>query len=134
MAQSGLAQIQLENRVIVAHGVIMGLTFGMLFPLGATIMHAFKFKGFLWFHAGWQIFTYILALAGFGMGVWTAVVTDQVSNVARCLVRVKANIISNSWLFSTAIQSSVSLSSGSCSSTLSLAGLHIQSVKTRAAP
>ena len=64
---------------ITAHGVLMGLTFALMFPLGASIMHIFKFKGFVWFHAGWQIFTYILAFVGFGIGIWVAVKTDQVS-------------------------------------------------------
>lgn len=62
----------------------MAISFGFLMPFGATIMHLFRFKGFVWFHAGWQIFAYLLVLAGFGLGVWIAVSNGQVSYAYSC--------------------------------------------------
>ena len=31
-----------------------------------------SFKGLIWFHAGWMIFTYTVGLASMGMGIWIA--------------------------------------------------------------
>ncbi|TKA37195.1 hypothetical protein B0A49_13458, partial [Cryomyces minteri] len=56
---------------------MMGIAFAVLFPFGAIIMRLFKFRGVVWFHAGWQIFTYIVALAAFGLGIWLALLTNQ---------------------------------------------------------
>lgn len=70
---------QFRHRVIIAHGYLMGLAFAILFPLGAIILKAFRSKRLIWFHAGWQIFAYCVALAAFGLGVWFTYETDQVS-------------------------------------------------------
>ena len=64
--------------IIHAHGLMMGLAFAFMFPFGATIMHLFRFKGYLWFHAGWLIITWLVALAAFGLGIWMAIKTDKV--------------------------------------------------------
>lgn len=56
----------------------MGLAFAVLFPFGSTILRLFRFKGVVWIHGGWQLFAYVIALAGFGLGVWLAVETQQV--------------------------------------------------------
>lgn len=56
----------------------MGLAFAIFFPLGAAILRALNFGGLVWFHAGWQIFTYCIAIAGLGLGIWIADTTDQV--------------------------------------------------------
>jgi len=68
----------MQHRVAIAHGIMMGLAFAILFPLGAIWMRLLHFRGLVWFHAGWQLFAYLIALAAFGLGVWLAVVTDQV--------------------------------------------------------
>ncbi|OCK79689.1 hypothetical protein K432DRAFT_60124 [Lepidopterella palustris CBS 459.81] len=66
-----------SNRVVIAHGICMGLAFAIFFPLGAAILRALNFGGLVWFHAGWQIFTYCIAIAGLGLGIWIADTTDQ---------------------------------------------------------
>ncbi|KAI9700763.1 MAG: hypothetical protein M1836_002132 [Candelina mexicana] len=65
------------HKIIIAHGLIMALAFTVFFPLGAIIIRLFSFKGLLWIHAGWQVFAYVLALAGLSLGVWIATITDQ---------------------------------------------------------
>jgi len=71
-----------QNRMSVAHGILMGITFAVLFPLGAIVMRVFSFRGLVWFHAGWQAVAYAIALAGLGLGVWVAVNTQQVSDLS----------------------------------------------------
>lgn len=66
------------RRVIKAHGVVMGLAFVVLFPLGALLMRIFSFRGLVWVHAATQILTYSLAIAGLGMGIWIADETSMV--------------------------------------------------------
>lgn len=59
----------------------MGLAFAVVFPLGATVLRLLNYRGQIWVHAGFQTFAYLLALAGFGLGVWIAVETDQVQKL-----------------------------------------------------
>ncbi|GAB7353967.1 hypothetical protein MBLNU459_g4564t1 [Dothideomycetes sp. NU459] len=67
------------NRLAIVHGVLMGLAFAVFFPLGAIVLRAFSFHGLVWFHAGWQAFAYAVALAAFGIGVYMAVETQQLT-------------------------------------------------------
>jgi hypothetical protein len=78
LAQDSGPSIALQNRVVIAHGICMGLVFAVFFPLGGSILHFLDFRGLIWFHARWQLFSYAIALAGLGMGIWIAVTTDQV--------------------------------------------------------
>lgn len=50
----------------MAHGVIMGLAFALLFPSGAIMMRLLSFTGLVWLHAGVQMLAYALAIAGMG--------------------------------------------------------------------
>jgi len=52
-----------------AHGVIAGLCFAVLFPLGAIVLRIFSFNGLIWVHAGIQVLTQILFIVAFGLGV-----------------------------------------------------------------
>lgn len=61
-----------------AHGIIMGLTFVILFPLGGLIMRILGFGGVVWFHAAWQILSLLLFTAAFGIGVHMAEELDYV--------------------------------------------------------
>jgi hypothetical protein len=56
----------------------MALAFVVLFPLGASWMRFFQFKGLVWFHAGWQLLTYCIALVGLGLGIHLAMELDEV--------------------------------------------------------
>jgi len=55
--------------VLVAHGIIMALVMGLLYPLGSVIMPLF---GKWWVHAAWQTVAFCLMWAGFGLGIVTA--------------------------------------------------------------
>ena len=66
------------EKMIIAHGICMALAFVVLFPLGASWMRFFQFKGLVWFHAGWQLLTYCIALAGLGLGIHLAMELEEV--------------------------------------------------------
>jgi len=66
-----------RDKAVIAHGMVMGLTFALLFPSGALLIRLFSFKGLVWVHAGFQIFAYALALVGLGLGVFIAVWPSQ---------------------------------------------------------
>lgn len=55
----------------------MGLAFAFLFPLGAIIMRTLSFRGLIWVHAAIQIFAYILAVVGLGLGVYIAIYPES---------------------------------------------------------
>lgn len=79
---AGIAGAQEEmnpvrDNSVITHGTLMGFAFAFLFPLGAIIMRTASFRGLVWVHAGIQLFAYILALAGFGLGVYIAIYPDS---------------------------------------------------------
>ena len=71
-AQQGGDETTRHNAVI-AHGTIMGFAFAFLFPVGAIVIRTGSFRKLPWVHAGIQMFAYILALAGLGLGVYIAI-------------------------------------------------------------
>ena len=66
-----------RHNAVITHGTIMGFTFAFLFPLGAIIIRTASFRGLVWIHAGIQMFGYILALTGLGLGVYIAVYPES---------------------------------------------------------
>lgn len=60
------------HHVAIAHGTIMCLAFVICFPAGSVLIRLGHFRGVVYVHAGLQIFAYVMALAGMGMGVWLA--------------------------------------------------------------
>lgn len=60
-------------RARIAHGTILGLAFALFFPIGGIIIRVLSFRGLIWVHAGLQMLTYALALAGMGLGVYIAI-------------------------------------------------------------
>jgi hypothetical protein len=54
------------------HGVIMLIAFGILFPLGGTVLRVVHSKYVARLHAGWQVTAYALALAGAISGLWVS--------------------------------------------------------------
>lgn len=64
---------------IKAHGVIMGLVFCVMMPLGVIAIGLLNVRGSIWIHAGWQLISWCLMIAGFGLGVRIARITDNVS-------------------------------------------------------
>jgi hypothetical protein len=63
---SEYSQFQMKQ---IAHGVIAALCFAVLFPIGGIVLRVFSFPGVVWFHAGFQIITWILFIVAFGLGV-----------------------------------------------------------------
>jgi hypothetical protein len=61
----------------MAHAVVAAVAFVLFFPMGAMIIRLLSFKGVVWLHAGWMITTYVIVLGAMGMGVWIAVMTQQ---------------------------------------------------------
>ncbi|KAK1755064.1 hypothetical protein QBC47DRAFT_423243 [Echria macrotheca] len=55
--------------VLAAHGVVMGLVFAALYPLGSLLM---PLAGKWWLHAIWQSIAFVLMWIGFGTGVRAA--------------------------------------------------------------
>lgn len=53
------------NRKLVVHGILMGITFVALYPVGAFLQPLLK-KWFI--HAGWQMIAFIIMWVGFGFG------------------------------------------------------------------
>ncbi|CAD6441244.1 ec1f3bee-01cb-4581-a17e-a99199bf1008 [Sclerotinia trifoliorum] len=60
---SGTSRVQSYD---MAHGIIMGVTVVLLFPLGALSMRIF---GRPWLHASLQIISFIFLIAGLGLGI-----------------------------------------------------------------
>jgi hypothetical protein len=46
----------------------MGLAFVVLYPLGALLVRAFRFKGAVWIHVACQMAAWICMIVGFVMG------------------------------------------------------------------
>jgi hypothetical protein len=63
-------EIRRINRLIWAHGITMAVAFAVLFPIGATLVKLFRFKGVVWFHSGWQLFTFAVAIAAWAIGIY----------------------------------------------------------------
>lgn len=62
--------------VIWAHGLGMAICFAILYPLGSALM---PILGKWWFHAGWQMITWVAMWVFFGLGVSGAKARDLVS-------------------------------------------------------
>lgn len=58
--------------MLIAHGVLASLAFVILFPMGSIAIRLASFPGIIWIHAAFQIFAYIIYIAGFGLGVYLA--------------------------------------------------------------
>jgi hypothetical protein len=67
--------------VRMAHAIMAPIAFVLFFPIGAMGIRMLSFPGLVWFHAGWMTFTYVIVLASMGMGVWIAVVSQQLDEV-----------------------------------------------------
>jgi len=64
-----------------AHGFLMAIAFLILFPFGALTIRLLSFKGFVWIHAGLQLFAYAVAITGMGIGIWLAVTEGYLKSV-----------------------------------------------------
>ncbi|SPO03148.1 uncharacterized protein DNG_05830 [Cephalotrichum gorgonifer] len=58
------------------HGVLMGLVFVIIFPLGSFIIRLSRKRNMVWFHTTCQIIGWALMLAGLSMGIKLANILD----------------------------------------------------------
>lgn len=61
-----------QRTMLIAHGVLASLAFVILFPAGAIAIRLASFPGIVWLHAAFQVFAYLVYIAGFGLGVYLA--------------------------------------------------------------
>lgn len=62
-----------------AHGILMGLTFAVILPLGALIIRIPNLKYGVWMHAAWQLIGWACMIAGMVMGIRMGNILDRVS-------------------------------------------------------
>jgi hypothetical protein len=80
LKQTGWANPDTRTRILMSHGIIAGLAFVVLFPLGAIAIRLFSFPGLVAFHAACQTLGYLFFVVGFGLGVYIANKMKYVSN------------------------------------------------------
>jgi hypothetical protein len=73
------AQI-LMNNADIAHGVLMGIAIVLSFPIGALVTRLSKSRHMVWIHVGCQISGLVILLGGFGTGIWTSIIHDEVNS------------------------------------------------------
>lgn len=67
-----------------AHGILMGIAFVVVYPLGAWIIRLVRSSKSVWIHVAVQILGWGMMLAGFGIGIRMAKILDMVSCVLDC--------------------------------------------------
>ncbi|RPA97864.1 CBD9-like protein [Choiromyces venosus 120613-1] len=67
------------DKVLIAHGVIMGVVFVLCFPFGAALIRLLnnRIPNAFALHRGVQILNFILAVVGAGLGVWRSEMTES---------------------------------------------------------
>ncbi|KAL3469176.1 hypothetical protein BJX99DRAFT_81066 [Aspergillus californicus] len=63
-----------------AHGIVMGVAFGVLFPLGAIILRVIRSKYGVRAHAACQLLGYALMIAGLATGIRVGKILDRLHN------------------------------------------------------
>lgn len=80
-SNSGSSDIENEfkraGRIRRAHGAIMSLAFVIVYPVGAILIRLLSFSGLVWVHAATQIFAYMMAITGLGLGVYIALKPER---------------------------------------------------------
>jgi hypothetical protein len=66
--------------MLIGHGILAALAFVILFPSGAIVLRLAHFPGVIWLHAAFQIFAYLVYIAGFGLGVYAALEMDLMND------------------------------------------------------
>jgi hypothetical protein len=69
------------NSVLLAHAIVYGIAFALIFPLGALLLRFFPshFRDLLWYHAALQILGIVFMFVGFGLGGWLCSTSPPVS-------------------------------------------------------
>ncbi len=79
-----------------AHGVIMGLTVVVILPLGALSWRILgricRPRILLWIHMCCQILGLAMLVTGFGLGIWVAVLHDEVCDRDFLFDEIRSNL------------------------------------------
>lgn len=70
-----------RDMMIAAHGIIGGIAFVILFPLGAIVLRVLNFPGLIWLHVCIQCVAYAASVAVFALGVVIALNEDEVMHL-----------------------------------------------------
>lgn len=68
-----------RNRAHIAHGTVISIAIVLLFPIGGMITRQSHFKHRIWLHAAWQMFSMLVLITGFALGVWLSILHNEVS-------------------------------------------------------
>jgi hypothetical protein len=79
------------NDLLKAHGIILPVAFVLMFPIGAIAIRMLSFPGLVWVHAGWMVLSWLLAIAGMGLGIWLANTSRQL-DTAHAIIGIVAVI------------------------------------------
>ncbi|KAL2833543.1 hypothetical protein BJY01DRAFT_259869 [Aspergillus pseudoustus] len=63
-----------------AHGVVMGIAFGIIFPLGAILLRVIQSKFGVYAHISAQLIGYALMIAGLATGIRVGKILDRLHN------------------------------------------------------
>jgi purine-cytosine permease-like protein len=72
-----------HNSVLLAHAIVYGIAFALIFPFGALLLRFFpsRSRDFLWYHAALQILGVVFMFVGFGLGGWLCSTFPPVSTL-----------------------------------------------------
>ena len=73
ISQDGaVLSVSQQRSMLLAHGVLAGIAFVALFPIGGILIRIANFTGLMWVHAALQLFAYLVYIVAFAMGVYMA--------------------------------------------------------------
>lgn len=61
-----------------AHGILMGIAFAVILPLGSLLVRVPNVKYGVWIHACWQLVCWVFMIAGLVMGIRMGHILDRV--------------------------------------------------------
>lgn len=70
-----------SDLVISFHGVLAGLAFVIIFPLGGILIRMCEFSGLLWIHGILQLFGYVVYIVAAGLGIYSITHGNSVSSM-----------------------------------------------------
>jgi hypothetical protein len=73
-----MAQAPNYNVITEAHGILACIAWVIFFPLGAIVLRLLNNPKAWLVHACIMVFAYSMFVTSAGMGIWMAVVSDQV--------------------------------------------------------
>ncbi|PKS13191.1 hypothetical protein jhhlp_000536 [Lomentospora prolificans] len=83
--------IQYENlpklpSLAKSHGIIMGLVFIVIMPLGSVLIRSSRNKNTVWFHAACQLVGWVMMFGGLATGIKMAKIIDRLHNNAHTVL------------------------------------------------